>query len=465
MQWQRNWTTPFGGYLHHFSELIGDKRTLETLTEMVRGIISAGSLVCRKIASCSPILSEVKDGAQRVIRFAKGQSTQRSEVDAAHLTERLRSRGLAHLREVESKELWLILDSSDLRKPYAQEMPALMEVRDLNGNLVPGYRTVNVLGIAPKRRAILYHRLFSSQEDGFTSEPLEMQQALQMVSQALQPWKEAQAELVVSWIMDSGMDDVAIWRTIWEQQEHVVCRLKHFQRLVEFVDQEGEWQEGNIEQAREHLRLLAKTKTSMRVRVGRQRRPKMQPVEVEIRVCPIRVTYDLQVRRNKPEEIVSKPLWLIEVRLPDAHLKPWLLITDRPVTGPASARHVFYMYRQRWAVEDAFKFTKNCLGWEDVQLLDLEGVRTLVALAWVAAGFLYELGINLEWPEVQLLARLGGWVRRKDRPPGKIVITRGLRRLMEAMTTQAFLDQYIDEHGALPPRIAAIMREMRSRDL
>jgi hypothetical protein len=36
---------------------------------------------------------------------------------------------------------------------------------------------------------------------------------------------------------------------------------------------------------------------------------------------------------------------------------------------------------------------------------------------------------------------------------------------MEAMTTQAFLDQYIDEHGALPPRIAAIMREMRSRDL
>ena len=88
-----------------------------------------------------------------------------------------------------------------------------------------------------------------------------------------------------------------------------------------------------------------------------------------------------------------------------------------------------------------------------------------MALAWVAAGFLYELGVNLEWPEVQLLARLGGWVQRKDRPPGKIVITRGLRRLMEAMTTQAFLDQYVAEHGDLPPRIAAIMREMRSQDL
>lgn len=151
--------------------------------------------------------------------------------------------------------------------------------------------------------------------------------------------------------------------------------------------------------------------------------------------------------------------------MPDSHLEPWLLLTDWPVTGPAEAQRIFRMYRQRWAVEDSFKFTKNCLGWEDVQLLDLEGIRTLVALAWAAAGFLYELGITLDWPEVQLLARLGAWVPRKDRPPGKIVITRGLRRLMEAMTTQAFLDQYIAEHGALPPRIAALMGLTPPEDL
>jgi hypothetical protein len=54
------------------------------------------------------------------------------------------------------------------------------------------------------------------------------------------------------------------------------------------------------------------------------------------------------------------------------------------------------MYRQRWAVEDSFKFTKDVLGWEEVQRLELEGIRTLLALAWVAAGFLYELGITLE---------------------------------------------------------------------
>ena len=47
-------------------------------------------------------------------------------------------------------------------------------------------------------------------------------------------------------------------------------------------------------------------------------------------------------------------------------------------------------------MEDAFKIGKQCLGWEDVQVLAYEAVRTLVALGWVAAGFLYELGVTLE---------------------------------------------------------------------
>jgi len=42
--------------------------------------------------------------------------------------------------------------------------------------------------------------------------------------------------------------------------------------------------------------------------------------------------------------------------------------------------------------EDSFTFLKTCLEWEEVQVLDWQALRTLVALAWVAAGFLYGLG-------------------------------------------------------------------------
>ncbi len=245
MEWQAAWTDPFTAYINFFHSLIGDRRSKVTFTEIVGGIISAGSLVCRRIAAQSAVLMAAKDGAQRVVRFVKGESTKRSQVDSESLTAKLRERGIAQLAESESGELWLILDQSDLRKPYAQEMEALMKVRDLDGDLVPGYRTLNVLGVTPGRRGILYHRLFSSEEEEFLSESAEIQQALQTVSRALEGLKE---RMTVTWIMDRGLDDVAVWRTIWEQGEHLVCRVQHTERLVEYLDNQGQWQAGHLPQ-------------------------------------------------------------------------------------------------------------------------------------------------------------------------------------------------------------------------
>jgi hypothetical protein len=449
-------------YLGVFDRLIGDQRTQVTFRETVKGIISAGSLVCQRIAASSAVLSGAKEGGQRVSRMVTGESAKRSQINAEALTAALCERGIAHLADAETDELWVIPDGSELRKPYAREMPMLMQVRNLDGKLVPGYRTMNVLGITPSRRGILYHRLFSSKEDDFLSESLEVQRALKTVSQALDKLKQ---RVMVTWIEDSGFDDVAVWRTIWEQEEHLVCRLKHRERLIEYQSEQGRWIEGDIERACRQLRLTAKAETEMVVRRGRQKRAKRQRIPVEIYACPIRLTYETNVRREGSGETVQKEVWLVKVRLPGTRLKPWLLLTDWSVTDADSAVRIFQMYRQRWAVEDSFRFVKDTLGWEEVQLLDLRGIRTLLALGWVAAGFLYELGITLDWEEVQLLARLGGWVPRPDNKPGKIVLTRGLRRVQDMLTTQAFLDRYRDEHGDLPPGIVSLIHSLQSEEL
>jgi hypothetical protein len=86
-------------------------------------------------------------------------------------------------------------------------MPDLMKVKDLDGQLVPGYRTLNVLGMMPGRRGILYHQLFSSVAEDFISEPWEVQRGLKRVSQAIHSLKE---RLKVSWIVDQDFDDVAV---------------------------------------------------------------------------------------------------------------------------------------------------------------------------------------------------------------------------------------------------------------
>jgi len=104
-------------------------------------------------------------------------------------------------------------------------------------------------------------------------------------------------------------------------------------------------------------------------------------------------------------------------------------------------------------------------GWEEVQLLDLHGIRTLLALGRITAGFLYELGVALQWEEVQLLARLGGWTPHEDRKPGKTTLTCGLRRLLDMLATRSYLDRYVAEHGDLPPRIAALLSQPAPEEL
>src|SRR5258708_15134500 len=204
----------------------------------------------------------------------------------------------------------------------------------------------------------------------------------------------------------------------------------------------------------------------MEVKRGKQAHPKKQAVDVEISACTFQITYHSEVRRpNQGEDqIIRKGLWLVQVEVLDTTLEPWWLITDWAVETEAEAMRIFCMYRQRWGIEDSFKFTKTCLGWDQVQVLDWQAIKTMVALAWVAAGFLYEMGVTFSWEEVQLLAKLGGWVPHKRRFPGKIVLLRGLARLLEMLTTQAILSRYAGEHGGLPPKIAAFLHGLSPPD-
>ena len=72
-------------------------------------------------------------------------------------------------------------------------------------------------------------------------------------------------------------------------------------------------------------------------------------------------------------------------------------------------------------------------------------------------GFLSVFGVTLEWAEVRLLTRLGGGELRANRPPGKRVLTRGLRRLLDLFAAQAILEAEVQQHGDLPPRLAALL--------
>ena len=439
----------FADYLADFTELCGDRRTAWLLDQTVRGILGGESLVCARIAAAAPGLASHRHAERRVRRLARGETTQRSALRPEDLIDRLQARGVEHLRE--EAHIWLIFDGSDLRKPHAQAMEALQRVKPLTGSgTIPGYRTLNAIGLGTGgKRGLLYHTLFSSAAPGFRSESLEARDAMRSVATALAPLPAA-----VTAVLDAEFDDVADWAEVWDARWHLLVRVQHRDRRVRRT-RTGPMV--RLDTVARGLVPLARLETELVVQKRGQARPKLQPVTATIAAVPLVVRAQSEVRTRPDGARTDHDLWLVEVKLQGVATAPWWLLTDHPVTTAEAATEIFRMYRARWAIEDVFKVGKQCLGWEDVQVLAFAAVRFLVALGWVAAGFLYELGATLDWPEVRLLARLGGWEDRANRPPGKIVLMRGLRRLLDLLATEAVLAAETHQHGALPPRIAALL--------
>ncbi len=124
-------------------------------------------------------------------------------------------------------EVLLILDESDLRKPFASSMGHLDTVRSLDGELVPGFRTLNVLGIGGSgQRAILYHHSFSATAPGFESVGVEYKRAMDKVTNAL---REVGAGRLL-WVIDRAGDDLALMKHLHEAGSSFVVRVQHVNR-------------------------------------------------------------------------------------------------------------------------------------------------------------------------------------------------------------------------------------------
>lgn len=70
------------------------------------------------------------------------------------------------------KTVYVPMDESDIRKPESKKLDDLMRVRDLDGDLVNGYRTVNTIAVSEDGENIilLETKPFTSEDETFVSE-------------------------------------------------------------------------------------------------------------------------------------------------------------------------------------------------------------------------------------------------------------------------------------------------------
>lgn len=412
-------TSKLTTYASSYRDLFGDQRLFDGFVGTLQGILGSQSLHISKIANASSLLTG-RHAERRVRRLVHG-ANQRAPLAAEALMERLTKEGAKKLAWED--EVLLVLDESDLRKPFASSMENLDTVRSLDGELVPGFRTLNVLGIgASGHRAILYHHSFSATAPGFESVGVEYKRAMNKVTNAL---REVGAGRLL-WVIDRAGDDLALMKHLHEAGASFVIRVQHVNRKCK---QQGK--NTNLAKAIEGAPTLGEATLERRLLdpSSKWRRNQQLPVQLAGTEVELREALGFVV---SVAQVIS-PL----------NERGWLLLSNlRLHQGGEAAvlKRMLSVYRQRWAIEDLFAWTKGALGWESVRLMSFEPLRTLVAFAWLGAAFLYDLGSDAENRGVQFLAQLGG-AQAGSNKPGMRRLAAGLRHLASYLLVATYAPQ------------------------
>ena len=90
-----------------------------------------------------------------------------SDISVEKINESLAERFIKN--NTNMSEAYLIHDPSDIKKPYSKKIENLGKVRDLSGNIINGYSSHNIVGIAGNNKSVhlVSHISYSNKDDKF----------------------------------------------------------------------------------------------------------------------------------------------------------------------------------------------------------------------------------------------------------------------------------------------------------
>ena len=252
----------------------------------------------------------------------------------------------------------LILDLSDLVKPYAKKMEYLSRVRDgSEGKLADGYWLCQVIGVENEGNEItpLYGELYSSQAKDFVSENREILQALRKVSRAV-------GEKGV-WVIDRGGDRGALYQELVPQHQRFIIRQVGDRHLLCGPRRELA------------LQIALDASLPYQTQIVREVKGKEQVFHLSYGFRAVRLPDYPQV-----------PLFLVVVK--GLGESPLMLLTSLPMRR--NRRMLWWVvsaYLTRWRVEETIRFGKQSYQVEDIRVLTYDRLRNLIVLVMAAMFF------------------------------------------------------------------------------
>ena len=303
-------------------------------------------------------LTEIGRALEEAIPLAKTETRLSRNLGRPELREHL---GQAILREGRRKvgeRTLLILDISDIAKPYAEKMEYLARVRDgSTGDIADGYWLCQVIAVENEDTAIvpLYSALYSQAAPDFVSENAEIKAAMAAVSEA--------CDGRGVWILDRGGDRGALYADLLDAGRSFVIRQKGDRHL--------HWGFRTIETAQ----LAADCPLPYATHIVREENGKEVRRRLEYGFRPVRLP-------QRPDV----PLSLVVVR--GLGEQPMMLLTNLPMRR--NRKLLWWLvsaYLTRWRIEEAIRFIKQGYDLEDIRVLTYERLRNMVVLVNAVAFF------------------------------------------------------------------------------
>jgi len=254
------------------------------------------------------------------------------------------------------EETLLVVDLTDISKPYARRMEHLARVRDgSTGEFTNGYWCCQVVGVERDRADVvpLYQALYSQRAPDFVSENQEILKASGAA------WNATEGRGVM--VMDRGGDRIELLRPWVEAGRDFVVRMRG-DRKVE------------SRRSRESMEAVAqRCQPKYRTTIVREEGAREKVYRLGFGGTTVRLPG------------LRKPLSLVVVW--GFGQKPLMLLSTLPRGSRKRAWRIVESYLARWRVEETIRFMKQSYAVEDIRLLGYERLRTMAVLVMAAAYF------------------------------------------------------------------------------
>jgi hypothetical protein len=302
-------------------------------------------------------LSEIARALNEAIPLQKTINRLSTQLKRPGLLEHIEQAVIAEGSHRIKKDTLLILDVSDITKPYAEKMQYLAEVRDgSNKVLGAGYWTVQVVGVACGGKEItpLYHELYSQQAPDCTSENRELFKAVDGVS------KHIEGRGI--WVVDRGGDRKKVFDHLLDGQKRFIIRLVGDRHLVY--------------RGRKIAAIQLATSCAMAYsgRVVKQDKDAEHAYNIAYGFKKVRLP-------GRKEQ-----LFLVVVK--GFGQEPMMLLTtERMYKQQKRLWWVVEVYLTRWRIEETIRFVKQSYQVEDIRVLTYDRLRNMMGLVLAASFF------------------------------------------------------------------------------